>query len=47
MGRTGKILGCKLSFLALKYQGLPLGAHFKLRNMWDGVLERIQENESV
>ena len=36
------ILGCKLSFLPITYLGLPLGATFKDRKVWDGVLLRIQ-----
>lgn len=31
------ILGCKLSTLPIKYFGLPLGASFKSKEIWDSV----------
>ena len=46
MGRVHNIenltlgLGCKVGGLPSRYLGLPLGAHFKLVAMWDGVEER-------
>ncbi|GMQ01291.1 hypothetical protein CsSME_00047977 [Camellia sinensis var. sinensis] len=36
------ILGCKVSHLLVSYLGLPLGALFKAKGVWDGVLERVQ-----
>ncbi|XP_042969128.1 uncharacterized protein LOC122301820 [Carya illinoinensis] len=37
------ILDCKVSSLPLKYLGLPLGATFKARAIWDGVVEKIEK----
>ncbi|KAF5463588.1 hypothetical protein F2P56_019489 [Juglans regia] len=34
------ILGCKVSSLPLKYLGLLLGAAFKAKSIWEGVLEK-------
>jgi predicted phosphoribosyltransferase len=31
------ILNCSISSLSLKYLGLPLGASFKSKAIWDGV----------
>ena len=31
------ILGCKTSMLPMTYLGLPLGATFKDKKVWDGV----------
>ncbi|XP_028077120.1 uncharacterized protein LOC114279114 [Camellia sinensis] len=36
------ILGCKASHLLVSYLGLPLGASYKAKGVWDGVLERVQ-----
>ena len=36
------ILGCGVSSLPLKYLGLPLGACYKAKSIWDGVLEKIE-----
>ncbi|XP_028081835.1 uncharacterized protein LOC114283208 [Camellia sinensis] len=36
------ILGCKVSHLPMSYLGLPLGAPYKAKGVWDGVLERVQ-----
>jgi hypothetical protein len=36
------ILGCGVSSLPLKYLGLPLGACFKAKSIWDGVVEKIE-----
>ncbi|GMP39443.1 hypothetical protein CsSME_00010274 [Camellia sinensis var. sinensis] len=33
------VLGCKESALPANYLGLPLGATFKAKGVWDGVLE--------
>jgi hypothetical protein len=35
------ILGCGTSSLPLKYLGLPLGAHFKEKSSWDGIVGKI------
>lgn len=37
-------LGCKVFFFPATYLGLPLGAQFELRSIWDGVLKRLGEN---
>jgi hypothetical protein len=36
------ILGCRVSSLPLKYLGLPLGASYKAKSIWDGVIEKIE-----
>jgi hypothetical protein len=36
------ILGCGVYFLPLKYLGLPLGASFKAKSIWEGVIENIE-----
>jgi hypothetical protein len=36
------ILGYEVSSLPLKYLGLPLGASFKTKSIWDGVIEKIE-----
>jgi hypothetical protein len=36
------ILGCGVSSLPLKYLGLLLGAPFKAKSIWDGVIEKIE-----
>jgi hypothetical protein len=36
------IWGCRVSYLPLKYLGLPLRASFKAKFMWDGVIEKIE-----
>jgi hypothetical protein len=36
------ILGCRVSSLPLKYLSLPLGASFKAKSIWDGVIEKIE-----
>jgi hypothetical protein len=37
------ILGCNISFLPLRYLGLPLAAPFKSLAIWDGVIEKIEK----
>jgi hypothetical protein len=37
------ILSCRISFFPMKYLGLPLGAPFKSRVIWDGVIERMKK----
>ena len=36
------ILGCGVATLLVKYLGLPLGASFKAKHIWDGVIEKIE-----
>lgn len=36
------IMGCKVSSFPLKYAGLPLGAAFKAKTIWEGVFEKIE-----
>jgi hypothetical protein len=36
------ILSCRVSSLPLKYLGLPLGAGFKAKPIWNGVVEKIE-----
>lgn len=35
------ILGCKIGHLPSSYLGLPLGASYKSKVIWDPVIERI------
>jgi hypothetical protein len=37
------ILSCRISYFPMKYLGLPLGASFKSRAIWDGVIERMDK----
>jgi hypothetical protein len=37
------ILSFRISSFPLKCLGLPLGAPFKLKAIWDGVVERIEK----
>jgi hypothetical protein len=34
------ILGCMISSLPMKYLGLPLGASFKAKSIWDDIIEK-------
>ena len=36
------ILGCKTSTLPMKYLGLPLGASFKSKNIWNPIVEKME-----
>jgi hypothetical protein len=36
------ILGCGVVFFTLKYLGLPLGASYNAKHIWDGVIEKIE-----
>ena len=38
-----EILGCKESALPLKYLGLPLGATFKDKTIWNPILEKMEQ----
>jgi hypothetical protein len=37
------ILSCSISSLPLKYLGLPLGAPFELKAIWEGVVEKMEK----
>jgi hypothetical protein len=37
------ILGCGVSSLPMKYHGLPLGAFFSTKSIWDGVIKKIEQ----
>ena len=36
------ILGCKIASLPMQYLGLPLGAKFKSKEIWNPVLEKVE-----
>lgn len=36
------ILGCRVSSLSMKYLGLPLGASFKAKSIWDDIIEKVE-----
>jgi hypothetical protein len=36
------ILGCGVASLLVKYLGLPLGASYKAKHIWDGAIEKIE-----
>uniref|UniRef100_A0A2N9H040 Uncharacterized protein n=1 Tax=Fagus sylvatica TaxID=28930 RepID=A0A2N9H040_FAGSY len=38
------ILGCKTSTLPMKYLGLPLGASFKSKNIWNPIVEKLERH---
>lgn len=40
------LLGCEVAFLPMTYLGLPLGASFKVRNIWEGVIEKVEKRLS-
>lgn len=42
IGSLASILGCKVSYLPMKYLGLPLGASFKAKLIWNGAIEKIE-----
>jgi hypothetical protein len=37
------ILGCKTSQLPMKYLGLPLGAKFKAKDIWNPIVEKMEQ----
>jgi len=37
-----RILGCGVSFQPIKYLGLSLGASYKAKHIWDGVIEKLE-----
>jgi len=42
VGRLAKILGCRVSSLLVKYLGLPLGASYKAKHIWDGDIDKVE-----
>jgi hypothetical protein len=40
--KLGSILCLNIAYLLLHYLGLPLGAPFKSKTVWDGVVEKIE-----
>jgi hypothetical protein len=36
------ILGCGTSSLPLKYLGILLGASYKAKSIWDGIVEKME-----
>jgi hypothetical protein len=41
MGALADVLGCGTDSLPLKYLGLPLGARFKAKPIWDDIVEKV------
>jgi hypothetical protein len=39
------ILNCSISSLPLKFSGLPLGASFKLKAIWDVIVEKMEKKK--
>lgn len=37
-----RILGCRVSSLPIWYLGLPLGASFEAKSIWNGIIEKIE-----
>ena len=42
VGELAGILGCTTSTLPMKYLGLPLGAKFKAKEIWNEALEKME-----
>jgi hypothetical protein len=42
VGMLADILGCGVASLSVKYLGLPLGASYKAKHIWDGVIEKLE-----
>jgi len=40
--RLARILGCGVSSLPIKYLGLPLGASYKAKSIWDGIVVKME-----
>jgi hypothetical protein len=38
------ILGCRVSSLPMTYLGLPSGASFKAKSIWDNIIEKIERH---
>jgi hypothetical protein len=41
VGELASVLGCGTASLPLKYLGLPLGACFKAKPIWDDIMEKV------
>jgi hypothetical protein len=37
-----RILGCKVLSLSMKYLGIPLGASFKAKPIWNDIIEKVE-----
>jgi hypothetical protein len=46
MDGLAAIMGCKIIPLPMNYLGLPLGANFKSKSIWDPILEKIERKSS-
>ena len=46
-GELASVLGCRTASLPLKYLGLPLGASFKAKSIWDYVVEKIDRRLAI
>lgn len=42
VGGLASILGCSVSSLLMKYSGLPLGALFMAKSIWNGIIEKME-----
>jgi hypothetical protein len=42
MEELASILSCGISSLLLKYLSLPLGASYKAKSIWDGIVEKFE-----
>jgi hypothetical protein len=42
VGDLAGILGCRTNSIPLKYLGLPLGACYKAKSIWDDIVEKIE-----
>ena len=42
VGMLAGILGCGVATLPVKYLGLPLGASYKTKHIWDGIIEKLE-----
>ena len=46
MDGLAAIMGCKIIPIPMNYLGLPLGANFKSKSIWDPILEKIERKSS-
>jgi hypothetical protein len=42
VGGLASVLSCRVSSLRLKYLGLPLGASFKAKSIWNGITKKME-----
>ena len=42
VGMLADILGCGVASLPVKYLGIPLGASYKAKHIWNGVIEKLE-----